>query len=186
MDFSRASYNEKHHRHQQSSQQVSNPPNRSVSSSSGYNQHPPLETTCSNVLPGFPKSSVLRTANSMYKSNTSLDLDLEVGLVEQAVNNVHIMNAGGARSSNPQYNIHQAPITTTIGIASDRRLPHLAHNSAKMRDFSGSHGSIVDVLSTRNFGNDEVNTFEGSRVINHVQLRFVFLKQPSKNHKYRA
>ena len=173
MDFSRASYNEKNHRHQQSSQQVSNPPNRSVSSSSGYTQHPPLEASSSNALPGFPKPSVLRTVNSMYKSNTSLDLDLEVGLVEQAVNNVHIMNDGGARSANTQYNIHQVPSTRTIGIASDHRLPHLGHNSAKMRDFSGSHGSIVDVLSSRHFANDDVNTIEGNRGMNHVQLRFV-------------
>ena len=69
-----------------------------------------LEATSSNVLPGFTKPSVLRTANSMYKSNTSLDLDLEVSLVERAVSNVQIMNDGGIRLSNHlQNNVHQVP-----------------------------------------------------------------------------
>ena len=174
MDFSRASYNEKNNRHQQALQQAAKTPDRSVSTS-GYNQHGTLEATSSNVLPGFTKPSVLRTVNSMYKSNTSLDLDLEVSLVERAVSNVQIMNDGGIRmSNNIQNTVHQAPVpTTTTNSTSERRLPHIGHNTAKMRDFSGSHGSIVDVLSNRQFGNDEVNLPEDYQRNSNLQTRFV-------------
>ena len=159
MDFSRASYNEKNNRRQQTSQQPPKNPDRSVSTS-GYNQHGTLEATSSNVLPGFTKPSVLRTVNSMYKSNTSLDLDLEVSLVERAVSNVQIMNDGGIRlSNNLQNHLQQVP-TPTTNSTSERRLPNIGHHTAKMRDFPGSHGSIVDVLSGRQFGNDEINLQE--------------------------
>ena len=173
MDFSRASFNEKNHRQQQSSHMVSNVPNRSVSTSSSYNQYPPLESNSSNIPHGFSKPSVLRTVNAMHKSNTSLDLDHEVGLVEQAVNNIHIMTDEDPRSSDRQFSVYQVPSSTTIGISNDRRTTHLGHNSAKMRDFTGSHGSIVDVLSSQQFGNRDLNNLEGSRGINQKQLRFV-------------
>ena len=174
MDFSRASYNEKNNRHQQSLQQASktSPDSRSASSS-GYNQHSTLESTSSNLLPGFTKPSVLRTVNSMYKSNTSLDLDLEVSLVERAVSNVHIMPSGGLHTSNPQNNVYQVPPKITTAISSDRRLPNIVHNSAKMRDFSGSHGSIVDVLTSRQLGNDNLNMPEENQRSYNVQPRFV-------------
>ena len=151
MDFSRASYNEKNTRNQQPTvQQGSKMPDRSVSTN-GYNQHTNVETTSSNLLPGFTKPTTLRTINSMYKSNTSLDLDLEVSLVERAVSNVQIMNDGGSQHHHPHNNVHQMP-AASVG---ERRLPHIGHNAVKMRDFSGSHGSIVDVLSSRQLGNDE-------------------------------
>ena len=174
MDFSRASYNEKHNRHQQSLQQSSKTPDRSVSTS-GYNQHATLETTSSNVLPGFTKPSVLRTVNSMYKSNTSLDLDLEVSLVERAVSNVQIMNDGGVRLSNHHNNVNQGPVLTTALNTNDRRLPHIGHNAAKMRDFSGSHGSIVDVLSSRQFVNDDLNMPGEDQNNYNIHKRFVYL-----------
>ena len=170
MDFSRASYNEKNNRNQQATlQQGSKLPDRSVSTN-GYNQHTNVETTSSSVLPGFTKPSTLRTINSMYKSNTSLDLDLEVSLVERAVSNVQIMNDGGVHLHHPHNNVHQMP-TGNVG---ERRLPHIGHNAAKMRDFSGSHGSIVDVLSSRQFGNDES---DGQRNFNtrYVLQHFAYL-----------
>ena len=161
MDFSRASYNEKNNRHQGTPvQQGSKVPDRSVSTT-GYN-HTNVETTSSNVLPGFTKPTALRTVNSMYKSNTSLDLDLEVSLVERAVSNVQIMNNGGVHLHHPHNNVHQIPAGS--GNIGERRLPHIGHNTAKMRDFSGSHGSIVDVLSSRQFSNEEN---EGQRNFNY-------------------
>ena len=164
MDFSRASYNEKHNRHQQTPVQQGKIPDRSVSTT-GYNQHANVETTSSNVLPGFTKPSTLRTVNSMYKSNTSLDLDLEVSLVERAVSNVQIMNDEGVHLHHPHNNVHhQMP-----GSSGERRLPHIGHNAAKMRDFSGSHGSIVDVLTSRQFGNEED---DGQRNF-HLNTRYV-------------
>jgi hypothetical protein len=111
----------------------------------------------------------------MYKSNTSLDLDLEVSLVERAVSNVQIMNEGGVRLSNHiQNTVHQAPVPTMATKSTgERRLPHIGHNTAKMRDFSGSHGSIVDVLSNQRFGNDEANLQEDYQRNSNLQTRFV-------------
>ena len=174
MDFSRASYNEKNNRQHQSFQQTSSFPDRSMSSSGYIHQPTNIETTSTNVLPGFTKPSVLRTVNSMYKSNTSLDLDLEVSLVERAVNNVQIMTDGGIRSSNHQTtSAHQVPSTTTTANSGQRRLPNIGHNHTKMRDFSGSHGSIVDVLSNKQLGSDDMSANEEGQRNHTVHTRFV-------------
>ena len=176
MDFSRASYNEKNNRQHQSFQQTSSFPDRSMSSSGYIHQPTNIETTSTNVLPGFTKPSVLRTVNSMYKSNTSLDLDLEVSLVERAVNNVQIMTDGGIRSSNHQTtSAHQVPSTTTTANSGQRRLPNIGHNHTKMRDFSGSHGSIVDVLSNKQLGSDDMSANEEGQRNHTVHTRFVIL-----------
>ena len=175
MDFSRASYNEKNNRQHQSFQQTSSFPDRSMSSSGYIHQPTNIETTSTNVLPGFTKPSVLRTVNSMYKSNTSLDLDLEVSLVERAVNNVQIMTDGGIRSSNHQTtSAQQVPSTTTTANSGQRRLPNIGHNHTKMRDFSGSHGSIVDVLSNKQLGSDDMSANEEGQRNHTVHTRFVF------------
>ena len=177
MDFSRASYNEKQHRKPQHI--FHQPPaalqKRSASTSSySQSQHHPLKTSPSNMLPGCLKPSVIRTTNSMYKSNTSLDLDLEVGLVEQAMNGMHVgMNDGEIYPSDNQNNFFQSPAATITANVNNRR-HHLGHNSARMRDFSGNHGSIVDVLSNRRFAHDDENMMEGNHSIKPTQLRFVF------------
>ena len=101
-------------------------------------------------------------------------MDLEVSLVERAVNNVQIMTDGGMRSSNHQTtSAHQVPSTTTTANTGQRRLPNIGHNHTKMRDFSGSHGSIVDVLSNKQLGSDDMSANEEGQRNHTVHTRFV-------------
>ena len=177
-DFSRASYNEKHHRQQQLLNQTESDQKRSASTSSYHNV---VSASISNNVPHFATPQGIQMSSSMYKSNTSLDLDHEVGLVEQAIEGVHIMPNDGMHLSatNQQHFLPPSAMstatTTTTGNAYYRR-HHLGHGNARPRDFSGSHGSIVDVLSTRPFINDDINAFEGSQSSNNSQNRYVLAR----------